>query len=112
MGSQEGVSSHAVLSKAHTHLQVSQKNQLTFAKEVLLNIQLLQHAPLKEASHRESSQKPRRRTSHALCELLHSATAQEGKGSEGNALTVNAQQQGEVGVLALSPLGDDAVDRL
>lgn len=117
MGSEEGVSSHAVLSRDHTHLQTSQKNQLTFAKEVLLNIQLLRHAPLKQANHRKSIQKPRKRTLHALCELFNSATAQEQKGlfchrSEGNVLTVNAQQQREVGVLALSPLGDNAVDRL
>lgn len=96
-------------------MQVSQKNQLTFAKEVLLNIQLLQHAPLKQANHRKSVQKPReRRTFHALCELLNSATAQERKGlsCHRSVLTVNAQEQREVGVLALSPLGDNAVDRL
>lgn len=99
-------------------MQASQKNQLTFAKEVLLNIQLLQHASLKQANHRKSVQKPRkRRTFHALCELFNSPTAQEQKGlfchrSKGNILTVNAQEQREVGVLALSPLGDNAVDRL
>lgn len=88
-------------------MQVSQKNQLTFAKEVLLNIRLLQHAPLKQANHRK-------RTFHALCELFNSATTRERKGlfCHGSVLTVNAQEQREVGVLALSPLGDNAVDRL